>query len=83
MNIYRHTFTARCPNNDATISYALEIRSRRTLMVEAIVEVCQFDIGFHEDIAETLHSRLGGRQRLTAHHHGVDIETRHGKPGQP
>lgn len=83
MNVYRHAFAARCPNNDATITYSLKIRSRSTIMAEAIVEACKFDIGFHEDIAETLHARLGGAHRLKAHHHGVDIETRLGKPGQP
>jgi hypothetical protein len=31
--------------------------------------------GFHEEIADQLHTQLGGRQILKAHHHGVDIET--------
>lgn len=80
MNVYRHTFTARCPNNGVEITYRLKIRSREPIMAETIVEACQFDVGFHEDIAEVLHARLGGRHRLTAHHHGVDIETRLGQP---
>lgn len=31
--------------------------------------------GFHEQIADELHRRFGGRQVLQAHHHGVDIQT--------
>jgi hypothetical protein len=31
--------------------------------------------GYHENIADELHERFGGRQTLEAHHHGVDIYT--------
>lgn len=82
MNIYRHAFTAVCPNNGATISYRLEIEKLGVIMVEAIVKTVArltHEPCFHEDLADRLHAALGGRQTVCAHHHGVDIETRRGR----
>jgi hypothetical protein len=77
MNIYKINFVRACPNNDLKISYQLRIETPHVLMVEAIVdEVGNLDEkGFHEAYADTLTRCLPGRQILTAHHHGVDIET--------
>lgn len=82
MNIYRTEFSAACPNNGAHITYTLEIRTERVIMVEDIVARTRtLRSGYHEQIADRLHKVLGGEQVLRAHHHGVDIETHRG--GQP
>lgn len=78
-NIYRHRFCAKCPNNGRTISYQLEIEASGVIMVEEIVKAGQ-EAGclpqpYHENIADMMLSRFGGRQRLRAMHHGVEIET--------
>jgi len=76
MNTYRHSFTARCPANERAISYRLTIAAARTIMVEEITAACaELQRGFHEAFADTLYARFGGEQKLTAHHHGVDVET--------
>lgn len=81
MNIYRHQFVSHCPNNGQHIIYALEIESAEVIHVEHIVTVANLLANsFHEDIADELHERFGGRQTLRAHHHGVDIESRRGFP---
>lgn len=76
MNIYRHQFIAACPGNGSQIIYALEIQSMSMIHVEHITLACKLhNKGYHEAIADDLHNRFGGRQVITAHHHGVDIET--------
>ena len=46
------------------------------LMVENLIEVVTMhDRGYHEDIADQLLREFGGKQTLTANHHGVDIKT--------
>jgi len=81
-NIYRHQFTATCPNNGQTITYSLELSCEWTIMVEDIQEVCveAQDLGrpYHENIADLLHAKLGGKQVLRAFHHGVEIESHRG-----
>lgn len=77
MNIYSRQFVARCPNNNESIIYNLRIEIEdRMLQVEHIVTATSLiQQGYHEQIADDLHRRFGGRQFLRAHHHGVDIET--------
>lgn len=76
-NTYSHQFVAACPNNGATIIYSLAIETQgRMIQVEHIVTATSLiKQGYHEQIADELHRRFGGRQILKAHHHGVDIET--------
>lgn len=76
-NRYSHTFVASCPNNGAMIIYSLVIETQdRMIQVEHIVIATSLiKQGYHEQIADELHRRFGGRQVLKAHHHGVDIET--------
>lgn len=80
MNIYRHNFIAACPNNGKQIAYALEIQSETMIHVEKITVACAlWNPAFHEKIADALIEQFPGtHQVLTAHHHGVDIETRRG-----
>jgi hypothetical protein len=82
VNIYRTSFSATCPNNGETIAYALTIEATAVIMAEDIVAACKraslCEKPYHETIADYLHKQLGGRQTITAHHHGVDIETRRG-----
>lgn len=83
MNIYRQQFVSHCPNNGLHIIYSLEIQSDEVIHVEHIVTATRLMAdSFHEDIADELHARFGGRQILKAHHHGVDIESRRGFPDE-
>lgn len=77
MNIYRHQFVSSCPVNKQPIIYKLEIRSKTTIYVEKISAACQiWKRGLHEDIADDLARQFPDtHQVLTAHHHGVDLET--------
>lgn len=76
MNTYRHKFVAVCPNNGEVIFYELKIETDRVIPVEHIVTaVALHRKGFHEDIADSLFERFGGKQTMVAYHHGVDIET--------
>lgn len=77
MNVYSRQFVATCPNNGEAIIYNLRIETiGRVIQVEHIVTAtAMIKQGYHEQIADELHRRFGGRQVLRAHHHGVDIET--------
>jgi hypothetical protein len=77
MNIYRRQFVAACPNNNESIIYnlAIEAGSRKIPVEHIVTATALIKVGFHEEIADELMRRFGGRQVLRAHHHGVDIET--------
>ena len=76
MNTYSTDFFATCPTNGARIRYSLTIRTESVVMVEEILDtLAEFTSGYHEHIANELHQRLGGQQRLVADHHSVTIET--------
>lgn len=75
MNIYTQRFRATCPNNGCTVDYVLTIESTRLIMVEDIQAAVAGLEGFHEDFADKLLAKFGGRQELCAHHHGTDIRT--------
>lgn len=79
MNRYRHRFTALCPNNGKTIRYRLALWTEETIMVEDIIDTCKVESAYHEDLAQTLFLRFGGRQVLRAFHHGVEIKTVRGE----
>lgn len=76
MNIYQHRFIATCPNDGARIAYTICIESDDVLMAEAIEAACRFtDSVYHEILADELHAKFGGRQRIEARHGKVDITT--------
>ncbi|RRV49533.1 hypothetical protein [Pseudomonas sp. p106] len=76
MNIYRHTFTAVCPNDAEVIVYSLEIRSPQMILVEHIkTATALIKEGYQEQIADELAERFGGDQVIKAVHQGVEIET--------
>ena len=76
MNIYRHTFTVDCPLRPCGIIYRLKIETDKMIFVEDIMSAChKIEKGFHEEIADMLHTQLGGHQVIKGYHHGVDIET--------
>jgi hypothetical protein len=78
-NVYRHQFVSHCPNNDQAIIYQLVIETDKVIYAEHITTATALHKrAFHEAIADDLFDRFGGRQILSAHHHGVDIETRRG-----
>ena len=76
LNIYRHTFIAECPSDGDSIIYRLEIKAPKVIMVEHIrTATALIKKGYHEQIADQLHDRFGGEQRIVATHQGVEIET--------
>lgn len=81
MNVYEKQFVSVCPNNSQSIIYQLRVETDdKTVMVEHINTACAlFSRNYHEDIANSLFNRFGGRQVLKAHHHGVDITTVRGE----
>ena len=77
LNRYSLRFRRKCPVNDKVIRYTLTLETWRTVMVEEILRIVG-DLpksGFHEQFADNLAASLPGVQTLSAHHHGVDIET--------
>lgn len=74
---YTHRFVVLCPNNKRPIDYTLVIETDHMIQVEKIVIACRlWQEQYHEKMAEHLAQQFPGtKQVLTAHHHGVDIET--------
>ncbi|UIF88182.1 hypothetical protein [Cupriavidus sp. UYPR2.512] len=84
MNIYRHKFYSVHPNKGAIMVYELEIATTDVIQVEHLVTACALEkSAFHEDIADRLAERFGGKQTLRAHHNGVDIESRRNGSATP
>ena len=75
MNIYTQAFRATCPNNGRSVDYLLRIEAPRMIIVEDIQAAVADLKGYHESFADELWQKFGGRQTLTAHHHGTDVAT--------
>lgn len=76
MNLYRHVFYAKCPDNDLLIRYLLTVKSHQMINVFEIEKaVALLECGYHEDFADFLFARFGGHQKIEAHHHGFFIKT--------
>jgi len=76
LNIYRHAFSATCPNDGDLILYKLEIRSVSIIWVEHIkTATALIKQGVQEQIADSLHKSLGGSLTLIGTHQGVEIES--------
>lgn len=76
MNTYEYTFHSLCPNDGDMIEYKLSIQTPKTIMVEDIIDACEFHhAGYQEEIADDLSDVLGGFQVLQAAHQGVRITT--------
>jgi hypothetical protein len=78
MNRYTYDFVVECPNNGIKVSYQLMVETYGKIFVEDIIAACAVEKAFHEDLADLLHKRFGGKQVIQAYHHGVWIETRRG-----
>jgi len=79
LNKYTTQFFAFCPVNGVRILYTLCIEIQQTIMAEELIDaVTLLDKGFHEEFADQLHREFGGKQTLSASHHGVDIVTERG-----
>ena len=76
MNTYTVQFFAFCPVNGVRILYTLSIEIDLVIMAETLIDtVTLIDKGFHEEIADDLLREFGGKQVMTANHHGVEIKT--------
>jgi hypothetical protein len=77
MNKYSTKFISLCPVNNKPIIYSLEIKHLDKIFVEEILEeINKFTSLFHEEIADELFLKFGGKQTLIAYHHGVSIQTK-------
>ena len=78
MNVYTLQFKARCPVDGTVIDYDWTIYTAHVYMAEELRRVADsLGEGLHENMADALFDRFGGRQRLKATHAGdVHIETR-------
>jgi hypothetical protein len=76
LNTYKHAFMRNCPANGEAIQYSLTIEADCFVPVEAIASAVSAlpNPAFHEDMADRLR-KLGGRQTLSAVHHGTEIVT--------
>jgi hypothetical protein len=80
MNKYKFSFELECPNNSQRIAYQAEITVDRVIMVENIASFfLSYTAAYHEEIADASYETFGGYQVITAHHHGVDVETTRGR----
>jgi hypothetical protein len=76
MNKYKVDFFSLCPENKIRIHYLLVIEIESVVSVEELLScVSSYHLCYHEEIADDLHSRFGGKQTIVAEHHGVTIET--------
>lgn len=77
LNSYTTEFFCNCPNNGIRIKYRLRIeKTQEMLSVEELIAAVEsLDDQFHEELADELLRRFGGKQTLIAEHHGVTIET--------
>lgn len=75
MNIYKTSFRAECPSDGEMVDYQFEMKTERMVMVENILEAFPKGPCYHEDAADKLKNSLGGEQRITALHQGVEITT--------
>lgn len=74
--IYNLKFVARCPNDGEIIFYRWELKTASMIMVEHLkTAVALIKEGHQERIADDLHARFGGEQRIWGIHQGVDIES--------
>jgi hypothetical protein len=81
MNEYSVEFFSTCPVNGVRIKYLLRIETPRVIRVEHLLATLPEGPSYHEAIADHMHEAWGGKQTITAHHHGVDIRTtRDGNP---
>lgn len=79
MNRYDHTFSALCPSDGATVIYHLCLKTEAVVMAENITTACQFSTPkYHEALADELHAKFGGKQKISALHQGVHITTTRG-----
>ena len=73
INLYGHTFSVKCPNDDAEIEYTLMLVHDEIIMVEDIIKACDFTAAYQEDIADKLRERLPGKISVSAEHQGVEV----------
>lgn len=76
MNTYSTEFFCKCPTNNVRIKYEFEIKTTSIIFVEEILDyVDNFQNQYHENMADLLLEKFGGKQILVAYHHGVVIKT--------
>ncbi len=80
MNIYSYSFPVVCPNDGENIIFNLSIETKETVYVEHIKAFLSLHrTAFQEVLADKLHTKFGGLQRIEAEHQGVLIVTIRGQ----
>lgn len=76
MNVYTFRFSATCPVDARPIDYAATIVTCRVIPAELLTAwASEQSTTLHEDAADDLHARFGGRQIVVATHSGVLVQT--------
>lgn len=84
MNTYELMATTICPVNNAIIEISIEIKSCHTIIVENLLNFLQENKNIlHEELADKLQTKFGGKQIIKAFHHGVWITTERGSWSTP
>jgi hypothetical protein len=82
VNIYRTSFSRRCPINGAVIYYELKLWSSATVIAEDMQAAIDGLPGaiLHEEMADLLTASLPGRQIIEGMHGFILIRTERGAP---
>lgn len=77
LNRYKTEFFCECPINNIRIHYFVEIETEEIIAVEELIDYINehYKSGWHEHIADDLHTKFGGTQTMRADHHSVTITT--------
>ena len=79
MNKYFYEYFGKCPVDNQTIRYEVEILSEGVIFVEKLTTMCAIVADkIQEEGADVLFTTFGGKQTITGTHQGVKIVTTRG-----
>ena len=79
MNIYEVSISSLCPINGRPVDLHIRLETQNVVMVETLLSFLE-DIknNLHEELADKLYKKFGGKQVVKGFHHGVWITTERG-----
>lgn len=83
MNTYQTSAQFKCPNDHSLDTYRITIRSKQTVLCEAIVKTIadlQDEPIFQETLTRTLAEQLKAQVTIEGEHWGVDVVSTWGLP---
>ena len=79
MNIYEVSISTVCPVNGQPVDLYITIKTKNVVMVETLLLFLEDSKNnLHEDLADRLYKKFGGKQVVKGFHHGVWITTERG-----